>query len=145
MTLSKKLQYVFTSSFLNVTKKRQKNPNIAVHLAFKSKYPKAKFTRWMQIDVFKWRVSFSLRGKEYTGLFDSEGNWMETVTLVPLAFTPKNLQQSFEEKYGSDGLKQIYEIQTPNYTLFEMQWSNGIYALKLVYDMAGKMVGKMIT
>ena len=136
---------MLSASLRKVVKKNRKMPNAVVRMAFKSKYPKATFTIWKQIDVFKWQVNFITKERQYTGLFDSEGNWLETINMVPLNFIPENVKQSFEEKYCSDGLRQIYQIQTPNRTLFEIQWNNDLYALKLVYDIAGKIVGKMMS
>ncbi len=144
MILTKKLQYIFTSSFLKVARTKRNMPNIAVTIAFKSKYPKAAFVRWNQIDVFKWQVNFSLKGNDFSALFNSDGSWLETVTLLSFDHTPKQVQQSFKVKYGSEGLQQIQHVKTPNRDIFEIQWSNGVFVWKLLYDISGKIVGKLI-
>lgn len=38
----------------------------------------------------------------------------------------------------------VFCIQTPNKSLYEMKWHNGIYAIKLLYDGTGKIVGRVI-
>lgn len=142
--MNSKFKYLLTSLQNRVVKNKRELPGAAVCIAFKSKYPKAAFVRWKQIDVFKWQVNFNSKGKKFTSLYDSEGNWLETITLVPLEFIPKKVQQNFKGKFNREGLHQIYQIQTPHHVIFEMQWGNGIYTLKLIYDVAGKILGKLI-
>lgn len=144
MILTKKLRYIFTSSFLKVAKTKINMPNIGVAIAFKAKYPKAAFVRWNQIDVFKWQVNFSLEDNDFSALFHSEGIWLETVTLLPFSRTPKQVQESFEVKYGIDGLQQIQHVKTPKGDIYEIQWSDGVIVLKVLYDISGKIVGKLI-
>ncbi len=144
MILTEKLQYIFNSSFLKVTRTKINMPNITVASAFKSKYPKAAFVRWNQIDVFKWQVNFSLKDHDFSALFNSEGIWLETVTQLPLSHAPKQVQESFEVKYGTDGLQQIQYVKTPNSDIYEIQWSNGVIVMKVLYNISGKIVGKLI-
>lgn len=143
MVLTDKLQHVLTSSFLKLTRNKRNIPNIAVGKAFKSKYPKAKFARWNQVDVFKWAVNYKFRSKAFSALFDSEGNWLETATILSLNLTPKQVRDNFKGKYNPDGLQKIHHIKTGNSEIFEIQWSNGIFAWKLLYDISGKIIGKI--
>ena len=111
---------------------------------FKSRYPKAMFVRWHRIDVLKWEVKFRFRAKNFSALFDNEGNWLETITGVSLTLTPKHVQESFKRKYDPEGLQLINHIKTSNIDIFEIQWSNGVFVWKLLYDISGRIVGKLI-
>jgi len=144
MVLTDKIQHVFTSSFLKLSRNKRNLPNIAIDKAFKSKYPYTTFARWNQVDVFMWEVNFRIRAKHFSALFDSEGNWLETVTEMTLDDAPKQVQKSFNEKYGPEGLQQIQHVETSNTDIFEIQWSNGVFVWKLLYNISGKIVGKLI-
>ncbi len=125
-------------------RRRRPIANSMVLRSFNSKYPKATNIIWQQVDVFKWHVNFNQKKKKCTALFNSEGKWLETVTLVPLHKIPDHLQLTIEEKYNSDGLQQIYHIQTPDRSIYEMNLNNGLYKLKILYDLSGKIVGKIV-
>jgi hypothetical protein len=118
--------------------------NSMVLRSFNSKFPKATHILWQQVDVFKWHVNFNLNKKKCTALFNSEGKWLETVTLMPMDKIPDHLQLTIEEKYNSDGLQKIYHIQTPDRNIYEMNLNNGLYTLKILYDLSGKIVGKIV-
>jgi hypothetical protein len=120
-------------------------PCKTVYLAFKCKYPKAAFTKWRQIDVFRWQVTFHFKKEEHSALFSSEGKWLETITPVSLDITPKQVQQNFTGNYNNDGLQQIYHVETPEQSLYEISWNSGIYVLKLLYNSSGKIMSKMIS
>ncbi len=125
---------------------RNKRPivNSMVLHSFNSKFPKATHILWQQVNVFNWHVNFNLKKKKCTALFNNEGKWLETVTLIPLNKIPEQLQLTMEEKYNSDGLQQIYHVQTPDRSIYEMNLNNGLYTLKLLYDLSGKIIGKML-
>jgi len=144
MVLTEKLQYVFSSSFWKVSRNKRRIPNIAVGKSFRSRYPKATFARWNKVDVLLWEVNFRIRGKDFSALFDNDGNWLETVTAVSLSYTPKRVQESFSENHAPEGLQQIHHIQTSNSDIFEIEWGNGVFAWKLLYDFSGKLMGKLI-
>ncbi len=124
---------------------RGKRPiaNTMVLSSFNSKFPKATHVLWRQVDGCKWHVNFNLKKNKCTALFNSEGKWLETITLTPLDKIPEQLQLTMEENYNSDGLQQIYHVQTPDRSLYEINLNNGLYTLKLLYDLSGKIVGKM--
>lgn len=143
MILSEKLKYMLIPSFWKWCKSRSKSPSTKVQFAFRLRYPNARQIQWKQIDVFKWQVSFKSKRIMYWSLFTSEGNWLETMRAVSLQDIPKKIQENYESKYGPKGLQHIYKIQTSLRTIFEIQWGNGIYNLKLMYDENGKMVGKL--
>ena len=143
MILTKNLRHIFTYSYFKVTRNKRNVPNSSLGVAFKARYPRATFVRWNQVDVFKWQVNFSLKGKDFSALFNSEGNWLETVALVSLGRIPKTVQESFMQKYNPEGLQQIRHIKTSINDIFEIQWSNGIFVWKLLYDTSGKIVGKL--
>ena len=124
-------------------KKSIVNP-LALH-SFNSKFPKAKHIVWLQIDVSKWQVHFSVKKKKYSPLFNSHGKWMETVSVVTLDKTPEPIKHKFQETFNKDGILQIHYVQSPNKSLYEMKWHNGTYVVKLLYDITGKIVGRVIT
>jgi hypothetical protein len=112
---------------------------------FNSKFPNAKHVFWKQVDVLKWQVHFSMEKIKYSALFNSHGKWMETVSAVTLDKTPKPIKHKFQEKFKKEGNLQIHHVQSPNKSLYEMKWYNGIYVVKLLYDITGKIVGRVIT
>lgn len=112
--------------------------------SFNLKYTNAKQILWHQVDVFQWQVNFVLKETQYSALFNSQGKWMETVSLVTLDNTPDSLKQKFEEKYNRDGILQIHHVQTPEKSQYEIKWQNGIYAIKLQYDIKGNIIGRVI-
>lgn len=118
--------------------------NPMVLRSFNSKFPNATHILWQQVDVFKWHVNFTLKKKKCTALFDSQGKWLETVTLVSLDKIPERLQLTLDEKNNKEGLRQIYHVQTPDRSLYELNLNNGLYTLRLLYDLSGKIVGKML-
>lgn len=118
--------------------------NSLVLRSFNSKFPTATHILWQQVDVFKWHVNFNLGKKKCTALFNSEGKWMETVTLMSFDKIPEQLQLTMEEKHNSEGLQQIYHIQTPDRSIYELNLNNGLYSLKILYDLSGRIVGKIV-
>ncbi len=118
--------------------------NSLVLRSFNLKFPTATHVLWQQVDVFKWHVNFNLNKKKCTALFNSEGKWLETVTLISLDNIPEQLQLTMDEKYNSEGLQQIYHIQTPDRSIYEMNLNNGLYTLKILYDLSGRIVGKIV-
>lgn len=112
--------------------------------SFNLKFPAATHISWQQIDVFKWHVNFSLKNKKCTALFNSDGKWLETVNAIPLDKIPERILLTFDEKNNRDELRQIYHVQTPESSLYELNLNNGLYSLKLLYDLSGNIVGKLI-
>lgn len=125
-------------------KSRRPIANARVLNTFKLKFPKATRVIWQQVDVFKWHVNFNLKNKRSTALFDSEGVWLETVTLMSIKEIPDQLQLTMEEKYNNNGLLQIFHVQTPDRSIYEMNLNNGLFTLKLLYDLRGKIIGKLL-
>ena len=125
---------------------RRKRPiaNTMVLRSFKSKFPKATHVFWQPVDGFKWQVNFFLRKKRCTALFNSEGQWLETISLISSDNIPEQLQLTLEEKCNKDGLRQIYHVQTPDRSIYEMNLKNGLNTLKLLYDLSGNLIGKML-
>ncbi len=144
MILSEKLKNILIPSFWKWDKTRSQSPSAKVQFAFRLRYPNARQIHWKQIDVFKWRVSFRSKGIMYWSLYTSESNWLETICAVSLEDIPKRVQENYRSKYSIKELQHIYKIQTSLRTIFEIQWGNGIYNLKLLYDEKGKMVGKIM-
>ena len=112
--------------------------------AFDLKFPNAKHILWFQVDVFKWQVNFTLNKEKKSAMYNSDGNWLETITLMHLNKIPVVLQLTFEEKYNKDNLHKIYYIQTPDRNLYEMNLNNGLYTFKLLFDVSGKIVARFI-
>ena len=144
MILSEKLKKILIPLLWKSDRTKSQLPSAKVQIVFRLRYPKAGLIQWKQIDVFKWQVSFKSKGVMYWSLYTSEGIWLETMRAVNLQDIPKKIQENYESKYGTNGLQHIYKIQTSLRTLFEIQWDNGIYNLKLLYDEKGKIVGKMM-
>jgi hypothetical protein len=131
-------------SVMRLFRSRKPVANAMVLRSFNSKFPKATHIVWQQMDVFKWHVNFILRKKRCTALFTSEGNWLETVTLLSSDKIPRQLQRTLEETNNSDPLQQIYYVQTPDRTIYEMNLRNGLNTLQLLFDTSGKIIGKML-
>jgi hypothetical protein len=124
-------------------KKKYKVSPLALR-SFNLKYSNAKQILWQQVDVFQWQVNFVLNKEQYSALFNSQGKWMETVSLVTFDKTPELIKQKFEEKFNRDGILHIHHVQTPENSRYEMNWHNGIYGIKLNYDIKGNIVGRII-
>ena len=144
LALSHQLRKMIFPSLRISEKSRSNVPSSKVSIAFRLKYPTAKKLQWKQIDVDKWQVGFTFKGKIYWALYSSTGQWLETVNVVQYENVPKNIQDTYNSKYGIKGLGHIYKIRTPLKTIFEFHWSNGIFKLKLLYDVKGKLLGKII-
>lgn len=124
----------------------QKKTNVSplVLRSFKSKFPAASHILWQQIDAIKWHANFNLKKEKCTALFNSEGQWLETVTLIPLHKIPEQIKLTLDEKNNKDELRQIYHVQTPDRNIYELNLNNGRYTLKLLYDISGKILGKIV-
>tara|TARA_R110002050_G_scaffold261556_1_gene401574 strand:+ start:31960 stop:32397 length:438 start_codon:yes stop_codon:yes gene_type:complete len=145
MSVLKKIKYIVTSLSLKRIKNKSNLPNIKVVNAFKLKYPNASAIQWQQIEISRWAINFTLKNKWYSALFDSHGNWLDTITLVSMESIPKNVQENFEKSFVKSGIKNIRLIETNDNTIYEIKWTNGIFKCNLLYDISGKMVGKLIT
>ena len=112
--------------------------------SFRLKFPLATQVIWQQVDVFKWLVNFNIEKKKCTALFNREGIWLETVTLIPLNKIPKSLEFTLEEKNNREDLRQIFFIQRPEQSLYELNLDNGVFTLRLLFDLSGNIIGKML-
>ncbi|TLP80158.1 PepSY-like domain-containing protein [Maribacter sp. ACAM166] len=117
--------------------------NAMVLSSFNLKFPKSTHILWQQTGVFKWHVNFKHKKKKCTALFNSEGTWLETITFISWDKIPEQIQRTMEEKYTRNGLQQIYHVQTPNRSIYEINLNTSLYSLKLLYDHSGKIVGKL--
>jgi hypothetical protein len=124
---------------------QKSNVNSLTINSFSAKFPNAKHVLWEQVDVSRWQVHFSLKKNKYSALFNHYGEWMETVSVVTLDKTPEPIKHNFQKKFNKEGILQIHHFQSPNKSLYEMKWYNGIYVVKLLYDITGKIVGRVIT
>lgn len=140
----KKVKKSMPFSLPNLLRRKRRDTNPVVIKSFNRKFPKAKNILWQQIDVFKWHVNFTLKDDKYSALFNSEGDWMETITLIPINKVPEALQLTFEEKYNRDDLQKVFYVQTPAQNIYEMNLDNGLYSFKVLYDITGKIVGTLI-
>jgi hypothetical protein len=118
--------------------------NLLVLNSFSSKFPKATEILWQQIDSSKCQVNFTMKKKRCTALFNSKGIWLETVTLMPINKIPKQLQLTLEEKNHSDGLQKLYHIQNSDRNFYEVSLNNGLYKFKLLFNLSGKIIGKVL-
>ncbi len=141
----KNLNYILTFLLLKKNQKKNNISSAVVVRAFHSRYPKANAIQWQQIEVSRWAVNFTLQNKWYSALFDSYGNWLDSMTLISIESIPKNVQERFEKRFLKSGIKSIHKIETPNNTIYEIKWTNGIFMWRLLYDISGKMVGKLIS
>mgnify|MGYP003632310967 CR=1 FL=1 len=145
MGVLKKIKYVLTSQSSKRIQNKSDLLNHRVATAFKLKYPNANAVQWKQIEISKWMAKFSLKDTWYSTLYDSQGNWLDTIALVPIESIPKNIQENFEKSFVKSGIKSIHQIETSNKTIYEIKWTNGIFRWNLLYDISGKMTGKLIS
>lgn len=131
-------------SIKNLFGRKKSSARPVVLRSFHCRYPNAKHVVWQQVDVFQWQVNFVFKGRQYSALFNSQGRWLETVSIVTLETTPEAIKQKFEASYSRDGILQMHHIQSPHKNLYEMKWHNGIYVIKLLFDVTGKMVGRAV-
>ncbi|MEB8328677.1 PepSY-like domain-containing protein [Flavobacteriaceae bacterium KMM 6897] len=131
-------------SLLRMFRNKGSNVSPFVLVSFSSKFPKATHVLWQQMDVLKWQVNFMLKKERCTALFNSDGKWLESVTIIPPHKLPELLLKTLEEKYKKEGQKQIYHVQTPDRSHYEMNLNKGIHTIKLLFDLSGKIVGKLI-
>tara|TARA_R110002096_G_scaffold341990_1_gene534888 strand:+ start:2803 stop:3255 length:453 start_codon:yes stop_codon:yes gene_type:complete len=141
----KKLKYILASLSLTKSQKKSNLSSPTVVKALKLKYPNASAVQLEQVEVSKWAASFTLKNKWHSALFDSHGNWLDTMTLVSLESLPKNVQENFQKSFVERGIKNIHQIDMNNKTIYEIKWTNGIFIWKLLYDVSGKMVGRLIS
>ena len=113
--------------------------------AFEFKYPNASAVQWQQIDLSKWHVNFNMLNKWYSALFDVHGNCLETITLMSLESIPEIIQKNFEKSFLKSGIIQVRQVETCDTTIYEINWTNGRSNWKLLYDVSGEIVGKLIT
>ena len=66
-------------------------------------------------------------------MFNSDGKWLETVTLMPFDKIPKQLQRTLEEKHHCDGLQKIYYLQSSDRSFYEVTLNNNLYKFKLLF------------
>lgn len=143
MILIRRLTSLLLPSFWKSATAETKLPKAIVQVVFRLKYPKSRGIVWKPINAFKWQVSFKVNGISYWSLFSSEGDWLETTHTIGLLDIPKQVRENYVTTYGSEGALHIYKIQTSLHTIFEIQSSQGVHGLKLLYDENGKMVGKI--
>ena len=141
----KKIKYVLASLSLRKSQNKSNLSNHTVVNAFKLKYPNAHAVQWHQIEVSRWTVNFTLKNKWHSVLFDSHGNWLDTINLISIESIPKSVQENFEKNFVKSGIKNIRQIEMANTTIYEIKWTNGIFIWNLLYDISGKMVGKLIS
>lgn len=131
-------------SLLRIFRNKKAQVSPFVFVAFCSKFPGATNLVWHQVGILKWQVAFTLNKKNSTALFCRDGQWLETVTGMPLHQLPEQLQQSLEKKYTKKEYEKIYHVQTPDRSHYEMSLSEGSSTLKLLFDLTGNIVGKLI-
>ena len=143
MGVFKNIKVILTSFSLLRIQNECNLSNHAVLNAFNLKYPNASAVQWKQIEASLWMAKFILLNKRYSASYDTLGNWLDTISLVSMESIPKNVQENFEKSFIKSGIKNIRQIETTGRTIYEIKWTNGIFMLKLLYDISGKMVGKL--
>ncbi|MET7029791.1 PepSY-like domain-containing protein [Sediminicola luteus] len=131
-------------SLLRIFRNKKSQVSPFVFVAFSSQFPRATDLVWHQVGLLKWQVSFTLNKKKCTALFNRDGQWLETVTAMPLQNLPDQLQLSLQEKYTKKDHKQIYHVQTPNRSHYEMSSTEGSATIKLLFDLTGNIVGRLL-
>lgn len=131
-------------SIKRLFRSKKSNVNYLVLPSFNEKFPGATGILWQKMDSTKWQVNFTLQQKICTALFNSEGKWLETVTLMPFDKIPKQLQLTLKEKHQFDGLQKIYHVQNSDRSLYEVKLNNGLYKFKLWFNLSGKIIGKVL-
>ena len=131
-------------SLLRIFRSKKSQVSPFVFVAFRIKFPKATNLVWHQVGVLKWQVDFTLKMKRCTALFNSDGQWLETVTIMPMHLLPEQLQQSLKEKHAVKGHKEIHHVQTPDRSHYEMSFTEGSSTYKLLFDVSFNIVGKLV-
>ncbi len=125
--------------------RKKANVNPLALRSFNSKFPNAKHVLWKRVDASKWQVYCSVKKNKYLALYNCQGEWLETVSVVTLDKTPEPIKHKFQETFNEEGILQISHVLSPNKNLYEMKWHNGLYVTKLLFDITGKIVGRVIT
>lgn len=144
MNVLKAIKSMFTSPSSRLVQNKNKFSSPTVVNAFKFKYPNASAVHWQQIDLSKWHVNFNILNKWYSALFDIQGICLETITLASMESIPEVIQKNFEKSFLKSGIIDVRQVETSDKTIYEIKWTNGVRSWKLLYDVSGKIVGKLI-
>lgn len=144
MNVLKSIKNIFTSPSSWLVQNKTKFSSPIVVNAFEFKYPNACAVQWQQIDLSKWHVNFNILNKWYSALFDVQGNCLETNTLMSMESIPEIIQKNFEKSFLKSGIIRVRQVETADKTIYEIKWTNGVRSWKLLYDVSGKIVGKLI-
>ncbi|NOY46805.1 MAG: hypothetical protein GXO84_01055 [Chlorobi bacterium] len=118
----------------------QIKPAKVIIKVFKTKYPRAKFAVWQQLDNYTWKVSFVLRRQDYIALFDVNGNWLETKTYVAFVSLATNTKELFQTKYKLEELQKVLFIKKIDKTVYKFQMDSGKNPYKLLFDTSNNVI-----
>ena len=96
------------------------NIPVAVNKAFSSKYPGATNLKWGKENAKEYEAEFKLDGTTVSANFDSDGNWVETETVMKVADLPAVVTDAITKKYPGASIIIAEKLEQPgNKVLFE--------------------------
>lgn len=88
----------------------------AVTEAFEKNYPNAKHVEWRD-RLSHFTASFQNEGKSMVAQFESDGTWIKSETIIPIAEIPTEVKDGFDKsKYRTWTIGEIALIQQPEET-----------------------------
>lgn len=113
----KKQFFIIASITLSFASAAQQVPQ-AVLNAFKSKYPYAVIKRLKQ-ENDQYTARYKLAHEKHEAVFDAEGRWIKTTTVIRWKVLPEAIKMSFRSiSYGWWVFDYAYKVDTPDGTTF---------------------------
>lgn len=131
--LKRRLKYGLASVLYALVGHQQGLPEKTVLRSFATKYPKALYTTWRQMENTVWEAAFFWQEKERTALFDENGQWLVTRTYLPLGNVPTVVRKSFNVDNQNRSPHTTFLLERPEGSLYEFQLKQG----RVRYGVAG--------
>ncbi len=91
-----------------------------------------------------YEVDFKMEGKDYTSLFTTKGDWIETKYDIMVSELPKSVSQSIEKTYPEYKIDDIEKIETPNDgNKYKVEIEKGATEMHLLLNEKGEILKKM--
>jgi len=94
------------------------------------------------MDANDYVASFSMDGGDYWALYDSDGNWVGTVSNVNSSSLPASVNKTLQSQYGAYTVTSVKRENDKDRTAYEIQMESGADKLKLLVDENGKIMKK---
>jgi len=93
----------------------------AVTKAFASKYPTASNVKWGKENATEYEAEFKMNNNSVSANFKSDGNWVETETVIPVADLPVAVSTSIKNKYSGSVISGAEKTEMPgNKLIYEV-------------------------